>query len=179
MIETLDSRLTVLQNPKFESLVFRDRVDFLAGCADQELIDYTSKVIEASKPILTKICAARNKSGCVLGVTRRVKDFPVYMVEIGKVATDDARYVPGSKIDRYYEFCNGKAKTLQDNPQFTRSSQNISDLPKESRAKSTVTNEAFPGGAIVVGDYIISISGVSSDPIDDENAALKIVAALR
>jgi hypothetical protein len=37
----------------------------------------------------------------------------------------------------------------------------------------------FPGEPLRSGDYIVAISGVSRDPIDDEKAARDIVAAVK
>jgi len=144
--------------------------------SDYPLLSYAAKLTKVAESILAQSCDINKSSGAVLGVTRREKNSPMYMVEFGDVDVPDQRY-QGGKRSRYYEFCSDKARCLQDHPKFLSSREN-GYLPEEQRSKTLISKENVPGGAIVVGDYIISISGVSHDPIDDEMVARSIVAAV-
>jgi hypothetical protein len=175
MNNSFESKLSLPLDSNLSHIVRKGRFNFLAGSADQKLIDYTFKIFEAAKPIIARVCQENSRTGVILGVSKNIKDFPVYMAEFGKILFSDPEYLGGKK-DKYYDYSAGKARVLQLNPSFIFSQQNM-DLSPELRARTIISNQDIPGGAVADGGNIVSISGVSSDPKVDQNTVLEIIEA--
>lgn len=137
---------------------------------ESDLDIVTKIVINAKKvaPIVCNLVENRGKQGFALAITKKGPNFPILTLEIGEVNELDTEYPEGGKRAKYADFARGKAKVLQYNPTFITSAQN-SSLPEDKKIKSK-THKDMPGGAISVGDWIISVSAFKNQQIDTATA---------
>lgn len=176
MNNNFESKLSTPVDYQLAYIIRKGRFNFCAGSADQELLDYTTNVFKVARPIIARVCQENSRSGVILGVTKNIKDFPIYTAEFGCIDSPDSQY-PGGKLDKYYDFGVGKARAIQLNPEFRFSQQNM-DLDPELRQKTLISKQDIPGGAVVDGKNIITMSGVSSNPIVDQDVVSEIIEAV-
>lgn len=163
-----------VQDKKFGSILFHENtVAFGGGYTNDELQIIEVIVLTASEK-LDNECLDNNKKGFILGVA--FSSNPPIIVQIGEIDQEDVKYGADGKKLRYMDFARAKIIVLQSNTHFTRSSENAK---LSNKYVTYVHSEDVPGGAVAFDNgYIISISGLSSDPLVDEQASLKIGQSL-
>ena len=131
-------------------------------------IDMCFTIVEAAKIVFTRYCEENDKTGAILAITKRDPNTPILIIQIGEVKYPDEAF-EGGKLTKYVDYAKNKARFLQLHPEFTKSSQNA-ELSPGDRLLTQIGKKEVVGGAEAFGDWILSASGVSSEPIIDEMA---------
>lgn len=127
-------------------------------------------------PVICSLPGNEGKTGFVTALTLRYEDFPSLTFQVGTVNDTDELYLPGGKLEKYCIFANLKIQVLIDNPEFISSSQNLL-LPVGRRLLSPAGQE-IPGGALAIGDWILSVSAFR-DPNMDTAATLAMAVGAK
>lgn len=151
-----------------------DKMIAFGGEYTNEELEIVAQIVLTTKTTLAKECKIRERKGFMLGVA--LNDKPPIVIQIGIVEQEDVKYGSDGKKLKYIDFVRAKIASLQLNTKFTRSSQNST---LKNRFRTHIHSEEVVGGAVAFDNgYIISISGLSSNAVDDENAVLKIGGVL-
>ena len=101
----------------------------------------------------------QGRTGVVMMIVKTGEDPQVAIREIGKVKP--------KKLDKYTTFATGKALAVIGH-NYSTSQSNPNAIPENQLywTSENGTNIPFPGGALRVDDYVISISGYQTDKED-------------
>lgn len=163
-----------IKNAAFGQILSHDGLMAFSGEYTNNELQIVDEIISTASEVLVQECKDNNKTGFMLCVAFTNKS-PI-VVQIGEINSEDEKYGADGKKLKYADFARSKAIVLQSNSQFSRSSEN-SKL--KNKFKTQIHKEEVVGGAVAFDNwYIISISGLSSIAVDDENAVLKVGKAL-
>lgn len=169
---SLETSHPTVQNETFKEVLFHERNVAFGGEYTNNELEVVEQIVLATSEHLTDECKSQNKTGFMVSVALNNKS--IISVQIGEIDQEDPKYAPDGKKVKYLDFSRAKVSFLQYNTKCSRSSQNNSSLDSLG-GKTTLYGENVVGGAVAFDNgYIIGISGLSSDPIDDEDASLKI-----
>ena len=116
-------------------------------------------------------CLANKKNGFVIAVSKDER--ATFLTQLGSIKEKDDEY-GGSKgkSTKYHDFARTKLESLNQGLGISRSSH-----PKAAASgfRTFIKGKLVPGGAVAFENgFKIAISGLSSDPFEDEDAVLKI-----
>ena len=153
--------------------VHRANRGFNVWLATEQEVSMAFKIVESARQVAPIVCSLpgnEGKEGFALVLSKNEEVYPPCIVQVGNVTDPDSEYGEDGKLGTYVMFAGLKSQVLRRHPGFICSSQNLI-LPNDERLKSN--GHDIPGGALVFGDWIISVSAFKN-PGMDTAAALAI-----
>jgi len=166
MSSEMSASIPKLILPGLGAIIRNDNLDFYGKC-DETGRDMATRFVQAAKNAVPVVCGFpenQGKNGVVVAITKREVGFPILTIQIGEVNDPDSSYKNDGKRGKYSDLADRKAIVLQLNKDFVASSQNAT-LPLGRRMLSESGIE-IPGGAIAVGEWIISTSAFKNPKMD-------------
>lgn len=176
-MERLNFGLPEIQDVELNREVHKNMFWAMAGELTPYQIEFAYGVVGAAKEVLPQLLAKHGKKGCMLGISERKEGAAIMYIQIGEVDLPDDEYIGGKKT-KYCDFIRGKIEYLQDRMEFMITRSSMNEKIGDNKKKTKITGKLVPGGAVSFGDHLIAISGLSSDPKEDENAVFKIARKL-
>lgn len=156
--------------------IHNNRTWTMGGEWNEADINFANRVVGCAQQVFAEYLPRENKTGAILGISKREENAGVLYVKIGEIDKTDDEY-QGGKNSKYVDFLEAKVMDLQKNKNSTRSSENEKRGP-ESKTKTRMTKKEISGGAVAFDFKIIGVSGLSSDAKIDEEAILEIGSRL-
>lgn len=166
MSNEMCSKMPDLNSPALRAMISEDNLDFYKYATPSE-IQIAQRIEDVAKKIVPAMCDLeenQGKDGVVIAITKRSIGFPILTLQVGNVTDPDPKYRKDGKLGKYSDFADRKAFLLQIHREFIASSQNAT-LPEDRKMRSQNWDE-IPGGAIAVGEWIISISAFKNPKMD-------------
>lgn len=158
MASEFESKYPDIISPNLKQELHKDQFYFNAGDMNKFEIERATQIVECAKKIVPVVCGLENKDGVAIAITKRAKNAPILVVQIGEINDPDPSYGDGGKKDKYSEFAKEKAKVLQENPTFVSSGENT--------IKLSSGGILIPAGAVAFGEWIISTSAFKNAKMD-------------
>jgi hypothetical protein len=146
---------------------FHEGFSFYSRITAKEMDEVIKPIVDTAKKIGQEVCKLDdidNKKGFMLAITKNTPDFPTVFVEIGHTWAQDCDFGRDGKRKKYIEFAGKKAEVIKKNNGFIASGQNIS-FETSKRIKSS-NGLDIPQGALLFGEWIISVSAFKNAEID-------------
>ncbi|WKZ25520.1 MAG: hypothetical protein QY322_04025 [bacterium] len=146
---------------------FKEGLRFYSVITEEEMRDVVAPIVTAAKKIAPAVCQldkSPEKRGFMLGITKNIVSFPMVFIEVGHVWAKDFNFGTDGKRAKYVEFAQKKARVIRLNPGFISSGQNLNKTPGERLLSDTGID--IPDGALLFGDWIISVSAFKNAKLD-------------
>jgi len=177
-METLRVSLPDAEDRRLAFNTRHDQAKFFKNNANNtDVLFAAMDIMDSATNVFTRVCKEQGKTGALFAFSKGSPGSPVVASKIGEVNAPDENY-RGGKAEKYLDFVTSKINFLLNHPNLNFSSQNA-QLEPNKRALTRLRKDVVPGGAVRFTDsngeeWILSSSGLSSDPLIDTLTTIEI-----